>query len=85
MCRTGVGAGHVLLDVSKRRTPVFLAIGIDFGHPEDEVTSGEQEAGLSPILVTRSSTGDDCRCAPVQGHSASLVCAGSGTSDCAHG
>ena len=29
--------------------------------------------------------GDDCRCAPVQGHSASLVCAGFGTSDCGNG
>ena len=31
-------------------------IGIDFGYLEDKVTLGEQEAGPSPILVTRSST-----------------------------
>ena len=31
-------------------------IGIDYGYLENRVTLGEQEAGPSPILVTRSST-----------------------------
>ena len=43
---------------SKRRTPDFeivrgrnTTIGNDYGYLEDKVTSGEQEAGPSPILV----------------------------------
>ena len=45
---------------AKRRTPDFVSetttTGIDNGYLEDKVTLGEQEAGPSPILVTRSST-----------------------------
>ena len=62
-------------------------IGIDCEYLEDKVTLGEQEAGPSPIpgheVVDHA--GDDHRCAPVQGHSASLVCAGFGMSDCGNG
>ena len=83
-CVAGRGRSDAHL-TSRSFVSATTTIGIDFGHQEDEVTLGEQEAGLSPILVTRSSTGDDSRCAPVQGHSVSLVCASFGTSDCGHG
>ena len=55
MCRTGVGAGHVWLDAVEA-THTTTTFGIDYGYLEDKVTLGEQEAGRSPILVTRSST-----------------------------
>ena len=50
-------------------------IGIEYGYFKDKMTMGEQEAG----------PGDDCRCALVLGHSASLVCPGFGASDRGNG
>ena len=60
-CRTGAGAGHVWLDAIEatptcHRVSTTTTLDIDYGYLEDKVTSGEQDAGPSPILVTRSST-----------------------------
>ena len=62
MCRTGVGAGHVSLDGSKRRTPDFEIVPernngwYRLRVPGRRGDIGQQEAGPSPILVTMSST-----------------------------
>ena len=41
---------------SRSLVSATTTLGIDYGYLEDKVTMGEQEAGPSPILVTRSST-----------------------------
>ena len=96
MCRTGVGAGHLWLDaVEATHTPDFeisfvsatTTIGIDYGHLEDKVTFGRAGGRTfsDPGHEVVDHANDYCRFAPVQGHSASLVCAGFGTSDCGNG
>ena len=52
-------AGRSRSDVhltSRSFVSATITIGIDYGYLEDKVTLGEQDAGPSPILVTRSST-----------------------------
>ena len=54
-CVAGRGRSDAHL-TSRSFVSATTTIGIDHGYLEDKVTLGEQEAGPTPILVTRSST-----------------------------
>ena len=54
-CVAGRGRSDAHL-TSRSLVSTTTTLGIDYGYLEDKVTLGEQEAGPSPILVTRSST-----------------------------
>ena len=85
-CVAGRGRSDAHLTSTRSFVSATTTIGIDYGYLEDKVTLGEQEAGPSPILVTRSSTTQvtTADVLPCKGR-AHPVCAGFDASDCGNG